>query len=116
MIESRHEDNPTVTESYLETLQALTGVRYQRLYLGKWVAAEGIVYEEWDRKLHMLDRFEIPRNWPRYWAIDFGFTNPFVWQAWATDPDGRLIRYKEIYMSQRLVEDQARLIQRDNQE
>jgi PBSX family phage terminase large subunit len=110
MIESRHEDNPTVTESYLETLQALTGVRYQRLYLGKWVAAEGIVYEEWDRKLHMLDRFEIPRNWPRYWAIDFGFTNPFVWQAWANDPDGRLIRYKEIYMSQRLVEDQARLI------
>jgi PBSX family phage terminase large subunit len=110
MLESRHEDNPTVTPSYLETLQALTGVRYQRLYLGRWVAAEGMVYEEWDRKTHMVEHAEIPRNWPRYWAIDFGFTNPFCWQAWASDPDGRLIRYREIYMSQRLVEDQARLI------
>jgi PBSX family phage terminase large subunit len=110
MLESRHEDNPTVTPDYLDTLKALTGVRHARLYLGKWVAAEGMVYEEWDRKLHMLDRFEIPRSWPRYWSIDFGFTNPFVWQAWATDPDGRLIRYKEIYMSQRLVEDHAKKI------
>lgn len=110
MFESRHEDNPTVTPEYLETLRALTGVRYARLYEGKWVAAEGLVYTEWDRSRHLIDRFDIPREWPRYWTVDFGYTNPFVWQAWALDPDGRLYRYREIYMTGRLVEDHAAAI------
>jgi phage terminase large subunit len=42
--------------------------------------------------------------------VDFGFTNPFCWQAWAQDPDGRLYLYKEIYKTQTLVEDHARAI------
>ena len=53
MLESRHEDNPilfdddgrmtTRGEAYIATLDALTGVRYQRLRRGLWVAAEGLV-------------------------------------------------------------------------
>lgn len=40
--------------------------------------------------------------------MDFGFTNPFVLQRWAEDPDGRLYLYAEIYRTRRLVEDHAR--------
>lgn len=119
MLESRHEDNPTLwdtargcwTESgarYIAKLDALTGVRFLRLRKGVWAAAEGMVYDGWDRAVHMVDGFEIPREWPRYWAVDFGYTNPFCWQAWAEDSDGRLYRYREIYRTQRLVEDHAR--------
>jgi hypothetical protein len=119
MIESRHEDNPLLWDrlkgawtefgaAYIAKLDALTGVRKLRLRFGKWAAAEGMVYEGWDPKLHLVDRFEIPREWPRYWSVDFGYTNPFVWQAWAEDPDGRLHRYREIYMTHRLVEDHAK--------
>ena len=107
MLESRHEDNPVVTPEYLAKLDALTGVRYKRLRLGLWVAAEGIVYEGWEPALHRVPRFDIPKDWPRYWVVDFGYTSPFVWQAWARDPDGRLYRYREIYRTQRLVEDHA---------
>lgn len=110
LIESRHEDNPTVTADYLSKLDALTGVRYQRLRLGKWAAAEGLVYDDWDPARHLIDRFEIPPEWPRYLAIDFGYTNPFVCQWWAIDPDGRAYRYREIYATGSLVEDQARAI------
>lgn len=110
LLESRHEDNPTVTPAYLAKLDALTGPRKQRLRWGKWVQAEGVVYEGWDAALHLIDRFRIPRDWPRFWSIDFGFTNPFVWQAWAQDPDGRLYRYAEIYQTKTLVEDHARRI------
>ncbi|HEY9015154.1 MAG TPA: phage terminase large subunit, partial [Gemmatimonadales bacterium] len=111
LLESRHEDNPSVTPEYLARLDALTGVRYKRLRLGLWVAAEGIVYEGWDPAIHRIDRFEIPADWPRYWVVDFGFTHPFVWQAWAEDPDGRLYRYREIYRTGRLVQDHAEEIQ-----
>jgi phage terminase large subunit len=108
MLESRHEDNPTVTAAYLAKLDDLTGPRYYRLRLGKWVQAEGVVYEGWDRSIHLIERFPIPVHWPRYWSVDFGYTNPFVCQFWAADGDGRLYRYREIYHSKRLVEDHAR--------
>jgi phage terminase large subunit len=115
MVESRHEDNPTVTTDYLAKLDALTGVRYKRLRLGLWVAAEGQVYESWDPSKHLINRVEIPSHWPRYISVDFGYVNPFVAQWWAVDDDGRMYRYREIYRTQRLVEDHARDIKRFSQ-
>ncbi len=119
LLESRHEDNPLLfaksglTEygsAYLSKLDNLSGVRYLRLRKGLWVMAEGMVYTDWDPAIHLIDRFDIPESWPRYWVVDFGFTNPFCWQAWAEDPDGRLYRYREIYRTKSLVEDLAPLI------
>ena len=133
MLESRHQDNPLMWNSttqqwtpwgleYLADLDALTGALYKRLRLGQWAGAEGTVYEEvWDAAVHVIDRFykdddlakdQVPADWPRYWTVDFGYTNPFVWKAFAQDPDGRLIMYKEIYKTKRLVEDHARDIVR----
>jgi PBSX family phage terminase large subunit len=112
---SRHEDNPTLwneraqqwTEQgkrTLATLDALTGVRKQRLRYGRWVAAEGTVYEEsFDPALHVIDPFPVPAGWTRFRSIDFGFTNPFCCGWWALDPDGRLYLYREIYMTRRTV-------------
>lgn len=122
MLYSRHEDNPrlfnmhsdgtfTVTaygESYIKRLDNLTGVRKERLRWGRWAAAEGMIYEHWSPKLHLSDRKLLPLDWPRIWGVDFGFTNPFVWQMWAIDPDGRMYLEKEIYHTKRLVEDHAK--------
>lgn len=119
MLQSRHEDNPlyfdergSITEAgsayILGVLDRLTGVRYLRYRKGLWVAAEGIVYDGWDPAVHLLDAFaqgEPPVDWPRYWTVDFGFTNPFVCQMWAEDPDGRGYLYREIYMSGRTVDE-----------
>jgi PBSX family phage terminase large subunit len=59
MLESRHEDNPAVTPQYLAILDGLTGVRYKRLRLGLWVAAEGMVYDGWDPVLHQVDEEQL---------------------------------------------------------
>lgn len=117
MLESRHEDNPVyfdangnlteAGEAYLSKLDSLTGVRKDRLRWGKWVAAEGIIYEEYDASVHLIDRFDIPREWSRYWTVDFGFTNPNVIQRWAEDPDGRLYLYAEQYYTKKTVDQHA---------
>jgi phage terminase large subunit len=118
LFHSSHRDNPTlfdqatgaITEQgkrTMGTLDALTGVRKKRGRDGKWAGAEGQVYEEWDEGVHLIDRFDIPKEWRRYRAVDFGYSNPFVTQWWATDPDGRLYMYREIYHTQQLVEDHA---------
>ena len=124
MLESRHEDNPilfnsdgTVTDrgaDYLKKLDSLTGVRHERLRLGNWVSAEGSIYEEFVPDMHIIDEipagqrevdiFGVPKKWPRYWSVDFGFVHPFVLQCWAADEDGRLYMYREIYHSRRTVD------------
>lgn len=117
MLYSRHEDNPRMyrdgewTEygnEYISRLDSLTGVRYQRMRLGKWVAAEGLVYESWDPSIHLVDPFTPPPDWERWWSVDFGFVHPMVVQFWAEDHDGRLYLYRELYRSKQLVEDVAK--------
>jgi phage terminase large subunit len=117
-IPSRHEDNPTLFDddgkitakgaAYLDRLDALTGVRHARLRKGVWAAADGLIYEGWDDARHLVDRFEVPRDWTRYWSADFGFTNPFVLQDWAEDPDGRLYLVREIYHTGKNADEIAR--------
>ena len=120
-LDTTHRDNPAYWdhwaqrwtpegERYLALLDQLTGVRYQRLRLGKWVQAEGQVYDGWNPAVHLVTPFAVPAEWPRYLSIDFGYTNPFVCQWWAEDGDGRLYLYREIYHTGRLVEDHARAI------
>jgi len=124
MFKSVHEDNPRFYdhiqeawtpegERYIAKLKRLSGVRFKRLYLGEWAAAEGIVYDGWDPHVHLLSRNSLPpewTEWPHYWSIDFGFTHPFVWQDWMEDRFGRLYLNREIYVTRTLVEDLAREI------
>ena len=120
VIESRHEDNPSLWDAEkkawtklgqdsLAILDRLTGLRYKRGRLGLWVAAEGQVYQ-FDPVIHRRLNFKPPASWRRIRSIDFGFTNPFVCQWWAIDPDGRMILYREIYMTKRTVKTFAKQI------
>jgi len=120
-IVSKHTDNPMLYDQetfklttfgymYFEKLNKLTGVRLARFRDGLWAAAEGMIYTNWDPSVHLIDRFPVPGSWQRVWVIDFGYTNPFVWQCWAIDDDGRAYRTAEIYQTHLLVEDAAALI------
>lgn len=120
MIHSLHRDNPlyvradgTLTErgiDYMAKLDALTGVRRLRFREGIWAAAEGLVYEGWSDPVHVIEPFTVPDSWTRWIAVDFGFTNPFVAQLFAEDPDGRLYLIREWVRTRMLVEDHADVI------
>jgi len=117
---SRHQDNPLLHKStgeatkagaaYIVNLGRLSGLRRMRLLEGRWAAAEGLVYDEFDPAVHLIDSFEIPQDWTRIRSIDFGYTNPFVCQWWALDGDGRMYLYRELYGAGRLVSEWAREI------
>jgi phage terminase large subunit len=97
-------------KEYMSVLDALTGVRYLRLRKGVWAAAEGVIFDEFQPSIHLVPRYEVPRDWRRIWAVDFGYVHPFVWQDWAVKPDGEMVLVKEIYRTKTLVEDHARKI------
>src|SRR5579859_373605 len=115
MLESRHEDNPSVTPEYIATLDALTGVRYLRLRKGIWAAAEGLVYEEWNPAIHKVSRSKLVewqiltstgamnRNGARrvIAGVDWGWKNPGTILVFALDADDRLFLIHEVYRTQR---------------
>lgn len=98
-------DNPNNSPAYITNLQKLTGVMKDRLVDGKWVQAEGAIYEEYDPAIHMIDAKDCPPFIRCFRAVDFGYSNPFVCQWWGMDADGRLYRYRELYQTRRLVEE-----------
>lgn len=113
LIKSNHKDNPTlfdpetgaITEQgkrSMANLDALTGVLYKRLRLGLWVAAEGVVYEEFDPTVHVIDQ---PFATIQYHiaGVDWGLSNPGVIQVWGVDGDGRMYRVHEVYQTGKLV-------------
>lgn len=125
---SRHEDNPALYDEggnlteqgrrSMAVLDRLTGTRKERLRFGKWVSAEGVVYEAWDRGVHLVDAATLQEwgiidaegklNWDKIkrviGSLDWGFTNPGVLQVWALDNDRRMFLIHEIYRSKRLID------------
>ncbi len=91
---SKHVDNPSLyDESGTETeqgtrtmriLKSLTGVRKSRLYHGLWVGAEGLYFENWDEELHTCDPFDIPRDWPIWDSLDWGYAHPTAYGLFTT--------------------------------
>jgi phage terminase large subunit len=131
MLESRHEDNPSVTPEYLATLDALTGVRYLRLRLGKWAAAEGMVYDDWDRSIHLVSKQKLIQ-WGVFQdeseklnrnvikrvlaGVDWGYTNPGVIQVYGVDGDERLYLLREVYQTGKVIDwwvEQAKQLQQE---
>lgn len=118
MLLSRHEDNPSCTPERLAVLQALTGVRYWRLYKGLWVAAEGVVYEDWNPSYHVVTREQL-KKWQVFYTdgslnrqvikhivggVDWGFSNPGVLHVYGVDYDGRLLLLREIYRTRKTID------------
>ncbi len=117
-----HSDNPryvntdgTLTAEgvdYMANLDLLTGIRRSRYRDGLWVAAEGVVYEDWHESRNVVDELPDMPGWPLLIAIDWGFSNPLAVQFWRIDPDGRMWLVHEIHQTQTLVEDMARQVKR----
>ena len=99
-------DNPYADRDYLATLEALTGVQRDRLLLGKWISAEGMVWP-YEPGVHLCDPFVIPDHWRRIKVVDFGWLTTTV-QYQALDPStGDVHVYRQLYRTQQLVSDIA---------
>lgn len=72
------EDNPFLPSEYIEFIKkTYTGLFYKRFILGEWVAAEGIIYDMFDEKTHVIDK--LPEKFDKYIVgVDFGMQNPTV--------------------------------------
>jgi phage terminase large subunit len=105
---------PDVPANYQAILDQLTGVFRLRYVDGEWASFEGLVYP-FDPQKHIIEPFEIPKDWRRVVAIDFGFDHPFVCHWWAVSPSDKWYLYREIYYSRRTVKTHSAQIKQFNQ-
>lgn len=97
-IPGRLEDNKYINrKQYVAGLANLPKAQREALLEGSWDSIEGQYFSEWDRRLHVVDPFEIPGWWTRVRGIDYGHFAPWCCLWAAFDNDGRCVVYREGY-------------------
>nr|WP_326126347.1 PBSX family phage terminase large subunit [uncultured Oscillibacter sp.] len=94
------EDNPALSRRIRERYRrAYSGVFYRRFVLGEWTAAQGLVYDFFDRE---RDAPAAPAGPFSRWriSVDYGTANPASFGLWG-EMDGVWYRVKEFYYSSR---------------
>ena len=103
------DDNTILLESnpeYVAILDALPEKLKQAHRFGNWNIFEGQFFEEFRDNVegyktrqhtHVIEPFEIPKEWRIYRSFDFGYAKPFSCAWWCVDHDGRLYRILELY-------------------
>lgn len=98
-ISTKTHENTFLDPDYLANLDRDKGTLwYRRFVEGLWCGAEGLVYDKWDRELHV--RARNAKDFKRWYiGIDDGYTNPFVVLLAGVDDDGRVHIFREFYQS-----------------
>lgn len=78
----------------LEAEADLTEDEFARQYGAQFVEKTGAVMQEWDDEIHLANLSYNP-GWPVYGAVDYGFTNPFVWLWIQVDESGNAYVLRE---------------------
>ncbi len=103
-----HQDNPGYWDAsawdwtdagreMLAGLHGMSGHNRARMLEGRWVAASGSVFPEFQENIHIVDDFKPPMDWPWYVGWDPGYAHP-TGIPWVTvSPSGDMFVGDEVY-------------------
>jgi len=105
-IQAKIYDNPRLLENdpgYLDMLRAQPEHRRRAWLDGDWDVFSGQFFEMWDERVHVVEDFDIPRDWARWRSVDLGKgSHPTVALWWAQRPNdgtpeaGTVYCYREL--------------------
>ena len=98
-VPARLTDNPHLMADgqYEAMLRSLPDVERKSLLEGDWDVAEGAALPEFSRTKHVVEPFDLPTNWPRIRAADYGYSAPSCVLWGAIDWDNNIWVYRELY-------------------
>ncbi len=81
-------DNPYLSAREVAMMEScMDETQLQARRFGKFAAAEGLVYPEFDERIHVIKPFEVPKDWQDNISIDPGLNNPLSAHWYAVDYD-----------------------------
>ena len=95
------DDNPFNSKEFVENLKKeyKGTIYYDRFILGKWAAAEGLVYPMFTPARHVVKDNPLPKG-EYYISIDYGTANPTSMGLWCKSGD-KAVRVREFYYDSR---------------
>jgi len=110
-IPATYKDNPFLPPEYIYYLENLEGGLGKAWRDGDWDVFEGMAFPQWDYERHTCEPFQIPQHWPKWRAVDWGYSAPFSAHWAARDIDTqRIYIYRELYGPGYTDVQQARMI------
>jgi len=105
-------DNPYLAEQgdYETMLLSLPEHQRKQLLEGNWDVSEGAAFAEFNRSIHVIEPTDIPRNWVKFRACDYGYGSFSAVLWFAVSPSEQIIVYRELYVSKVLAKDLARMV------
>lgn len=102
-------DNPKyVNENpqYIAMLQNIDNDVLRKQWLeGDWDSADGLAFDEFSRKTHVIEPFDIPQSWYRFRACDWGYKTKAACLWFAIDHEGQIYVYRELITKGVLAKD-----------
>ena len=84
-------DNPYLDKGEIKAMEGSISKQDQlSRRFGKFSTAEGLVYPEFDQNVHVIEPFDIPKEWQCELSIDPGLTNPTSCHFYAVDFDSNI--------------------------
>lgn len=81
-------DNPYLSKSEIALLEScMDEVQLQSRRYGRFAASSGLVYPEFDERVHVIEPFRVPEEWQDNISIDPGLNNPLSAHWYAVDYD-----------------------------
>ncbi|MBQ8374909.1 MAG: terminase family protein [Clostridia bacterium] len=106
-------DNPFLSQDEIDALEAtLDEPTLQARRYGKFAANEGLVYPEFDENIHVIEPFEVPKEWQDNISIDPGLNNPLSAHWYAVDFDDNVYIVYEHFAAGRDIDYHAGEIKR----
>ncbi|MBO5045847.1 MAG: terminase family protein [Clostridia bacterium] len=104
-------DNPYLSKKEIALLEAtMDETTLQSRKLGRFCTREGLVYPEFDERVHVVEPFSIPPEWQDTISIDPGLHNPLSAHWYAVDFDDNVYVVAEHYAAGKDVDFHAREI------
>lgn len=106
-------DNPFLKKSEIQLFESsLDEKQLESRRYGKFCVNEGLVYPEFDERIHVIAPFPIPFEWQDQISIDPGLNNPLSAHWYCTDYDGNVYVVAEHYEAKRDIDHHAERIRR----
>lgn len=110
-VQAKAIDNKFLPESYEVQLESLPDKMRKAYKDGDWNIFEGQYFTEFSHIRHIIEPFEIPKDWTRFRSIDYGYSPAPVAVYWfAVDYDGYVYVYRELYQTELTYKELAKKI------
>lgn len=104
-------DNPFLDTGWLESKKlTMSPEAFNREYLARFEKFKGLIYKEFDRRVHIIPEFDINAGWHFYRTMDFGAVNPTVCLWIGVDNSDNIYVFDEYYNSGFTAEAHANII------